>query len=65
MNLNEKIPILLVAQSYLILGGCFAPKVDKKPALQLPQPSSWESTVSTLDKNNSSSGWAYKLGVNN
>ena len=36
MNLNEKIPILLVAQSYLILGGCFAPKVDKKPALQLP-----------------------------
>ena len=61
MNLSSPILILLIAQAFLILSGCIAPKVDKKPALQLPQPSSWESSVSTTDKNHSSSGWAYKL----
>ena len=62
MNLSSPILILLIAQAYLILSGCIAPKVDKKPALQLPQPSSWESSVSTTDKNRSSDGWAYILG---
>lgn len=46
----------------MILSGCLAPKVGKKPDLQLTPPTKWESNVSTTDKNRSAEGWAFQLG---
>ena len=62
MNLSSPILILLIAQACLILSGCLAPKVGKKPALQLTPPTEWESNVSTTDKNRSAEGWAFQVG---
>ena len=62
MNLSSPILILLIAQACLILSGCLAPKVGKKPALQLTPPTEWESNVSSTDKNRSAEGWAFQVG---
>jgi len=62
MNLSPSLPFLLLSQACLILSGCLAPKVDKKPTLQLTPPTEWESKVSTLDKNHSTQGWAFQVG---
>ena len=62
MNLSSPILILVSAQACLILSGCLAPKVVKKPALQLTPPTEWESNVSTTDKNCSADGWAFQVG---
>ena len=62
MNLSSPILILLIAQACLILSGCLAPKVGKKPALQLTPPTEWESNVSTTDKTRSAEGWAFQVG---
>ncbi len=53
---------LFQAFSCLILSGCLAPVVDKKPLINLPQPTEWESHHLTSDNNLSSDGWAYQLG---
>jgi multidrug efflux system outer membrane protein len=62
MNLNPSVASLLLTKACLILSGCLAPKVDKKPALQLTPPTEWESNVSTTDKNRSAEGWAFQVG---
>ena len=62
MNLTPINTTLLVAQACLVLSGCLAPKIDQKPALQLPAPKAWESDTFNSDNNYSSAGWAYKLG---
>ena len=62
MNLSSPIPTLLLTQACLILSGCLAPKVGKKPALQLTPPTEWESNVSTMDKYRSAEGWAFQVG---
>ena len=62
MNHSSYIPTLLLAQVCLLISGCLAPKVGKKPALQLSAPKAWESDTFNSDNNYSSAGWAYKLG---
>ena len=62
MNLNPSVASLLLTKACLILSGCLAPKVDKKPALQLTPPTEWESNVSTTDTNRSAEGWAFQVG---
>ena len=62
MNLSSPILILFIANACLILSGCLAPKVGKKPVLQLTPPTEWESNVSTTDKNRSAEGWAFQVG---
>jgi len=62
MNHSSYIPTLLLAQVCLLISGCLAPKVGKKPALQLTPPTEWESNVSTTDKNRSAVGWAFQVG---
>jgi multidrug efflux system outer membrane protein len=62
MNHSSYIPTLLTTQACLILSGCLAPKVDKKPTLQLTPPTEWESNVSTMDKTRSAEGWAFQVG---
>ena len=62
MKLTSNIALPLFALLFVVLGGCIAPKIDKKPALQLSEPTAWESNVDFLDKNFSSDGWTHQLG---